>query len=762
MAFLNGTQEKTLFESHFYPLSLEQIFFTGQQHWCDDTLTLLEVCDGTLNMNVNGNARTLTTNQIALLGPYSFFSLESEGCTLLLLRLTTAELRQQFPENFEKPFAPFCSPNVIESLHRLFIKAARIAQQPKEPTPLCRQRFALTVLEKVSHAFGYETKAISDAKLERLADELRYCSVHYASPLSPKDAAARCYLSLPYFSKLFRQHVGLSYSEYVTELRLAAAVAALQQTDQPLQDIADECGFASPRAFSTAFRAKYGHLPSRVRSQKQTPEPPLAIKPFLFIHNQSTQAQLLRLQPAPIDCTAAGVPLDHSCVDCIPLGNAANLLHSSQQRALRSLVKSGGFTRGILHGILADELLCPVPEMPPNFTKLNYVLDFVLSLGITPVLRLDFGEPVNGIVAPRQNDENHLLNLTKALLQHLLQRYGQSKVSLWQLAPAPFAEQVPYGSCEQYFEFYRRLYTMVKSINTGFTLASPAFSKQTISEGNPWFAQFMGRCREYGCLPDDICIAFSPMEKNGELPPEALQNFLKRTLTLFQRMGLPYRKIFIEQYSLCNNTGDVLSDTMFHAVWLAKNLLENGGALASFAPAHFTDTPGAPCFRGDGGLLCDSGVPKSFSTALCLLNNLGQEIVSTGDGYILTRSGTGYQLLLYNYCHPDSLPVSMGEPFSRFSATTRRQFILTLSNLESNGWRRTDIVLSRSHGCAYEQWLKMGGNPLMTMEESDYLINIARPAMRHQTVFVENGSLTINQSLSPFTMHLVRLQASIQ
>ena len=69
---------------------------------------------------------------------------------------------------------------------------------------------------------------------------------------------------------------GNSYSDLVERCRCKAACEALQQTREPIQDIAARLGYAEASSFARAFRRWTGSAPRtwRQKSRQQQADPP--------------------------------------------------------------------------------------------------------------------------------------------------------------------------------------------------------------------------------------------------------------------------------------------------------------------------------------------------------------------------------------------------------------------------------------------------------------------------------------------------------
>jgi AraC family transcriptional regulator len=102
----------------------------------------------------------------------------------------------------------------------------------------------------------------STARVIRKAKE--YLSAHAADRILLGDVARAAGVSPAYLTDLFSRVEGVSLHRYLTQLRLAHALAALRHCDD-LTSLALESGFSSHSHFSYVFRRTYGCTPSEFR-----------------------------------------------------------------------------------------------------------------------------------------------------------------------------------------------------------------------------------------------------------------------------------------------------------------------------------------------------------------------------------------------------------------------------------------------------------------------------------------------------------------
>ncbi|MCR5416281.1 MAG: AraC family transcriptional regulator [Pseudobutyrivibrio sp.] len=107
----------------------------------------------------------------------------------------------------------------------------------------------------------------TNKQLKKLSKITRYMKDHYADPLSLEMMAEKFNYSPSYLSRMFQKHAGINFKDYLLSIRLEHAVRELETSGGQIVDIALGNGFPNSKAFSNAFREKYGVLPSEYRKE---------------------------------------------------------------------------------------------------------------------------------------------------------------------------------------------------------------------------------------------------------------------------------------------------------------------------------------------------------------------------------------------------------------------------------------------------------------------------------------------------------------
>jgi AraC family transcriptional regulator len=87
------------------------------------------------------------------------------------------------------------------------------------------------------------------------------------------DLAVRAGLSVHHFSRAFRISTGVTPRTFIEQRRIARARTLIDDTNQPLADIAVATGFATQSHLTTAFRRATGFSPAAYRRGRRGEKP---------------------------------------------------------------------------------------------------------------------------------------------------------------------------------------------------------------------------------------------------------------------------------------------------------------------------------------------------------------------------------------------------------------------------------------------------------------------------------------------------------
>ncbi len=94
---------------------------------------------------------------------------------------------------------------------------------------------------------------------------LAFLKTHCREKLEMGEIANKCHYHPSYFSRSFRAYTGMSFTEYLKEVRIERASQLLANTELQVQDICYEVGYADKTKFFRDFRQINGKTPLAYR-----------------------------------------------------------------------------------------------------------------------------------------------------------------------------------------------------------------------------------------------------------------------------------------------------------------------------------------------------------------------------------------------------------------------------------------------------------------------------------------------------------------
>jgi|GEM_PF-5754709 len=126
------------------------------------------------------------------------------------------------------------------------------------------RRWILDTCLKISRLIRQERTNSSKLVAERAKHFIK--NNYSDSELSLETICNYLHLSPTYFSTLFKRETGLSFVNYLTQVRMEEAIKLLNTTEHLAGEIANKIGYSEPTYFSYVFKKQFGMSPTKYRS----------------------------------------------------------------------------------------------------------------------------------------------------------------------------------------------------------------------------------------------------------------------------------------------------------------------------------------------------------------------------------------------------------------------------------------------------------------------------------------------------------------
>lgn len=233
---------------------------------------------GDLEIQVNNKTTQLKVNDFVVINPMSIHSTRCmNGNTAILLQIPISFLEKFMPDIREYSFAVDLESkdpkvqtklaNIRSTLQDLWINY----QFQVEGYVFRCYSLIFEIIYILIHSFSYKVdrneRKKNEKNLERIQRIIEYVEEHYREPISIPEIAGLVGLNEIYFSRFFKNNMGMTFLEYLNMVRLEKIYVDLLNTNMPVKDIQEKHGFYNDKVFRRMFKEVYGCTPREARKQ---------------------------------------------------------------------------------------------------------------------------------------------------------------------------------------------------------------------------------------------------------------------------------------------------------------------------------------------------------------------------------------------------------------------------------------------------------------------------------------------------------------
>lgn len=674
----------------------------------------------------------------------------------------------------------------------------------------------VVILEDIVRFFLDEKQPVSGrGSWEKLQTAIIYIQQHYQENITLEDLTGQIYLSSAYLSRLFTKQLGMSFTEYLAQVRLAHAVDLMRGPDT-LTEIAGKTGFPGSNAMISAFKKEWNITPGEYRKTLLNEKKGLSEQKEELLDTEDVFYSLIRYLKEPGNADSPAESVEEITVDAkgkkqrltqhwkriMNAGYARDLLDGGRQSEMRYLQEKIGFEYIRIKGVLDDDM-CILREDMNRCHVLNYaytdeVLDLILSMNGRPMLELSNMPRILArdttmasmrfSIASYPMDVEQWAGLIRKMTEHFVQRYGIRQVRRWLFIPCLPPDYIDLGifSREEYEQLYTAGYRAVKSVCENLLVCGPG-----CVDYQKHMRPFIQMCKKNNCLPEVLTFhsyASIPADteesglnliENNQSFSYAVsrdEDFLKHAIQEIRKIqkseGVEQLALVLDEWNSNIWQRDLCNDTCYKSAYLFKNILENNHLLNGMGYFTLSDRlaevpPAGDLFHGGFGLFTRNGIPKNACRAMELLGQMSGMLLKQGDGYFITQNDEEIQIFLYHYSHFDLLyryrhvaNISRTNRYQVFVQKEPRAFCIQLLHLSPGRYRIQRYGITRKGGGSYEAWVGMGAPASIDYEELELLRALSHPLYRTEKIDIacEEDALLVRESLEPQDVWLIKIK----
>lgn len=232
------------------------------------------VLSGRAVQHLDGEPYSLARGSVTLISPLQIHSIDlpTEPIELISIKINPAILPTDLKERLERQGKAVVGQlqeaqlAAVVAMYTAIEKGGVLADSdsPLQTDAVTYQLFSLLLF--VLDRFGAEQTESGHADAAgSFLQVVAYIKTNLTAPLTLKRVAEQFGYTPNYFSSKFKAMTGKSFVSFVRDERLVLAYRIICCSEQSVQQVAMDCGFASFAYFSRAFKKKFGKAPSAFR-----------------------------------------------------------------------------------------------------------------------------------------------------------------------------------------------------------------------------------------------------------------------------------------------------------------------------------------------------------------------------------------------------------------------------------------------------------------------------------------------------------------
>ncbi len=662
-----------------------------------------------------------------------------------------------------------------------------------------KKSLVFRLLNYLMRYFMADEVSFSDNKDDiRVEKMLQYINSNYNRTLSLQEMADFMYMAPSSFSRFFKKRVGITFVEYVNNIRLHFALEDLRYTQSSIAWISENHGFTNASAFCRIFKDVYGMSPMLYRRQMSDVRTEHThedidrqfLKKYLLQNEEHLyQSWKTKFVQANIDCSQYE-PWNNPWKNAINLGNAVELLSAAVQKQIVDAKRELGFVCGRVEGFFDSEMHLRTGHglRIANYTYVDMVLDFLVKNQLKPIISLD-NKPkaiikgINQFVYEKPSEKifddiYECKSVLDDFLMHVVRRYGMEEVQNWMFECwyDEFYENTM-GISGMFTKIFTGIYQTIKAripkAGVGGCGLSVAISEQK-------FRKLIEQWSLEPVTPDFVSINLFPysrvddeskVEGKRQLNTDAYYKAeVLKCRAIIDELGWNEIPLYLAEWNLSVSSRNYFNESCGKAALMMRqmsNLAKDVDFAAYMSLCDYTSVyqDAGAFLYGGSGLLNVFGVRKPSYYAMKFMNSLGRYLIKSDSCYMVTTNGYGELIIVcfnakqlrYKYYTKEEDEITPENVDEMFDDNDSIELTFSFDHVEDGTYRYKEYRLLPDNGSVLGVWLGMGCKDGMDREDIEYLKQVCVPEIKNGNINAVKGNLVFIQRLKACEIKLIRI-----
>lgn len=623
----------------------------------------------------------------------------------------------------------------------------------------------------------------------RVFEIQNYVQANYQNQISLNDLAKKLFLSNAYLSKYIKKRFGLSFLEYVNNIRLFHAVDDLMYTEKKITRIALENGFPTTASFNKAFKEVYQMTPSVYRSRLNPEtventaqaEEKKAIGERVKAYLSGKTAVKDHLAAKRMNVLEADAEkkttLKRNWCEIINIGKIEALLDSNMQKQILLMREEAGFRYVRVWNIFVEDLYEEKDgEWRYNFSRIDRGLDFLVDQGMKPYIELSFkpihvSYSINSTLAQKDNDiifhdRESYEKVMNDLASHLINRYGVDEVESWYFELWKDERMNMLDENGWYFDCFEIGYRALKRISENIKVGGAGFA---LGYDLYDYRELLRNWKKRSIRPDFISVysySYNLIHQNGMyFGKRSLDSsFVKNQQEIFRQVlkeeEFEAEELHITEWNFTISNRNCINDSCAQGAFVMKTCIDMIGEVDKMGFWHGSDLhseyydTGAVLY-GDNGLLTRDGMKKPSFYAFHFMNFLQPYLLGKTENALISSNGRGNYTIVchnckqfsYRYTMKEEKDIRIDDLDEMYEDLDSIHLSFRIQNVENGEYILRMFYVNRENGSVQDLWKDMEYMENLSKGEIEYMQRGAIPKVEMRKIHVEDHVLRIETTM---------------
>lgn len=571
---------------------------------------------------------------------------------------------------------------------------------------------------------------------DRMQSVIRYIHRNYKNDISLQFAAEQEQTSIYHLSRQFKKKMGVSFTEYIRNVRLAGAVDDLLRSREPVIKIALGNGFSNVSAFNRAFRRMYQETPAKYRAARYVGRSPASARGELAQAFSGQEDLVKYLRQFDTKYRAKSGAKSKSVVDAaapvsgrflrpmkiIRIGRVNELLKIEVREQLDYL--RGKTPLDYVHfACVYDDGMYPYRGVEYANYEYFHAFDYLHGASLKPFIQIR-------MQAMRDVPAEEAAKRLSLFLNAISERYPKEFLSQWRFEIAYPAAMNENDLWEGYGVICRTVRQAVPSAEFAFQFQDlgPAFP-----DGAAMLPGFLRRSGAAGIAPSFLTFYADSPDCREDLDDDEYEYYRVFNTKRVQRLaeylgqgGAARPELILMQWNTLSGFTTAESNVFYRSALFLDEIIHVRDYVCGVSFWLNTYIHEAATGRDHFcslALFLFQKLKRPVYFALTLLDRLSDDIIHQEENLIVTRDASGsLSILAMNPCY-----FKPGYASDKsFTDSVRRMFTIEIENI------RGRHIIERCHmdgrlTAVYDRWANMGFPPIVdrhVMEHLDKTVNM--------------------------------------